>query len=64
MLAGIQQGDVIVKMGDQSVQNFSEYITELMQMEAGQTVDITLMRQAQEEYKELTLNITLGESGK
>ena len=64
MLAGIQQGDVIVKMGDQSVQNFSEYITELMQMEAGQTVDITLMRQAQEEYKEMTLNITLGESGK
>ena len=64
MLAGIQQGDVIVKMGNQSVQNFSGYITVLMQMEVGQTVDITLMRQAQEEYKEMTLNITLGESGK
>ena len=64
MLAGIQQGDVIVQMGGQSVQNFSEYITVLMQMEVGQNVDVVLMRQAQEAYKEMTLTITLGESGK
>ncbi len=63
MLAGIQRGDVIVKIGKQSVQNFSGYITVLMQMEAGQTADITLMRLVQEEYKEMTLSITLGESG-
>lgn len=64
MLAGIQPGDVIVAIGDETVQKFSEYITILMGLEAGQTVDVTLMRQSQEEYKEMTLTITLGESGK
>ena len=64
MLAGIQQGDVIVKIGNQPVQNFNEYIIMLMQTEAGKTVDITLMRQSQEGYKEMTLNITLGEADK
>lgn len=64
MLAGIQPGDVIVAIGEETVQKFSEYITILMGLEAGQTVDVTLMRQSQEEYKEMTLTITLGESGK
>lgn len=64
MMAGIQPGDVIVAIGEQTVQNFSEYITILMGLEAGETVDVRLMRQSQEEYKEMTLTITLGESGK
>ncbi len=64
MLAGIQQGDVIVKMSTYTIQNFSDYISLLMRLEAGQTIDVVLMRQAQEEYKEMTLTITLGESGK
>lgn len=61
MLAGIQQGDVIVAMNGSNVMNFSEYSTLLMQMEAGQTVNITVMRQVQEEYKEMPFTITLGE---
>ena len=61
MLAGIQQGDVIVAVNGSNVMNFSEYSTLLMQMEAGQTVNITVMRQVQEEYKEMPFTITLGE---
>ncbi len=64
MLAGIQQGDVIVKMSVYTILNYSDYISLLMRMEAGQTIDVVLMRQAQEGYKEMTLTITLGESGK
>lgn len=64
MMAGIQQGDVIVFMDGSEIQNFSEYIRVLMNAEAGETIEVTLMRQSQEEYKEMTLTITLGESGK
>ena len=35
-----------------------------MNATAGETIEVTLMRQSQEEYKEMTLNIELGESGK
>ena len=62
MLAGIQQGDVIIAMGEDNVMNFSEYSNLLMQVEAGQTVNITLMRQVQDEYKEMSFTITLGEA--
>lgn len=61
MLAGIQQGDVIVAMGEESVLNFSEYSNLLMGLEAGQTVELTVMRQVQDEYKEMSFNIVLGE---
>lgn len=61
MLAGIQQGDVIVGMGEESVLNFSEYSTLLMGLEAGGTVELTVMRQVQDEYKEMSFKIVLGE---
>lgn len=62
MLAGIQQGDVIAAMDNTNIMNFSEYSTLLMEMEAGQSVEITVMRQVQEEYKEMSFRITLGEA--
>lgn len=64
MLGGIQQGDVIVSIDGASVESFSDYITMLMGKQAGSEIDLVLMRQSQEEYKEMTLEITLGESGK
>lgn len=64
MLAGIQQGDVIIGMDETSIQNFTEYISVLMGREAGSTIDVVVMRKAQEEYKEMTFTIALGESGK
>jgi serine protease Do len=61
MLAGIQQGDVITQMDGKKVTQFSDYTTYLMQMEPGQTTDLTVMRLSQNEYKEMNFSIELGE---
>lgn len=60
MLAGIQQGDVLVAVNDRNISSFSEYTAILLQLEAGTAADFKIMRQSQGEYKEMILNITLG----
>lgn len=60
MQAGIQRGDVIVAIGERSVTNFMEYSNALMNLEPGETVEVTIMRQAQEEYREMKFEIELG----
>lgn len=62
MLAGIQQGDVITVVSDREVAGFYDYTNALMLFEPGQTVDITIMRQSQEEYKEMSFTIEVGEA--
>lgn len=59
MLAGIQAGDVVTAMDDNAVSSFSNYCTQLMRMEPGQNVELTVMRQAQDEYREMNFNIVL-----
>lgn len=61
MLAGVQQGDIVIAMNDSVITRFNDYSTLLMQMEPGQTVNLTVMRQAQEEYKEMNFSIELKE---
>ncbi len=61
MLAGVQQGDVITLIDKRAILTFGEYTAILMQMEAGQSVELTVMRQVQDEYKVMTLDIVLGE---
>ena len=61
MRAGIQRGDVITAIGEKSVSGFMEYSNALMDLEPGQTVEVTVMRQAQEEYKEMSFLVALGE---
>lgn len=60
MLAGVQVGDVITAMDDSALQSFSAYSTALMQKQPGQTVKLTVMRQAQNEYREMSFSIELG----
>lgn len=60
MLAGIQPGDVIIAVGEKTVNSFNEYSNALMALEPGETVDVTVMRQAQEEYRSMEFNIELG----
>lgn len=60
MRAGIQRGDVIVSVDDKPVSGFNSYSNALLLMEPGQTVNVTVMRQAQEEYKEMEFSIELG----
>jgi len=64
MLAGIQQGDIIVKIGKSEIKDFDNFESALMSAEPGKMTEIVLMRQSQQEYKEMTLSIILGESGK
>lgn len=64
MLAGIQQGDVITAVGDREVGGFNDYTSTLMLFEPGQTVEIKIMRQSQEEYKEMKFSIEVGEAKK
>ena len=47
-------------IGEKPVNTFNEYSNALMALEPGQTVDVTIKRQAQEEYKEMEFNIELG----
>lgn len=61
MLAGIQQGDVLVAIDDRMIETYAQYIVILMQLEVGQTVEVTVMRQVQDEYKEMSFDIVLGE---
>ena len=60
MQEGIQRGDVIIEVDDKAVSNFIMYSNILMQMEPGQVVTVTVMRQAQDEYKEMEFSIELG----
>ncbi len=62
MRAGVQRGDVIVEMNEATITSFSNYSNALLQMEPGQMVNITIMRLVQDEYKELVLEIELGEA--
>lgn len=57
MLAGIQQGDVIVDIDGRSIGTFSEYTSVIMQLEPGKTVELTVKRKSQDEYKEMNFTM-------
>lgn len=57
MLAGIQQGDILVAIDDTAIFTYGEYIMFLGKMEPGETVNVTVMRLGQEEYKEMKFEI-------
>ena len=59
MLAGIQQGDVITGFGERVIVSFDEYTNSLLSMKPGDNVELTIMRQSQQEYKEMKFDITL-----
>jgi serine protease Do len=59
MRAGIQQGDVLTAFGDRKIRYYNDYISALMQAEPDSTIELTIMRPAQGEYKEMNIKITL-----
>ena len=61
MLAGIQVGDVITAMNGGSIMSYNSYCSQLMRLEPGQTVQLTVRRQAQGEYREMNFSIEAGE---
>ena len=59
MVAGIQSGDVIVQMGTEPIDSFSDYTTTLMGLLPDTEVTLTVMRQVQNEYQEMTVDVLL-----
>lgn len=57
MLAGIQQGDILVSIDDTAIFTYGEYIMLLGRMEPGESVDVIVMRLGQDEYKEMKFEI-------
>jgi len=60
MNAGIQSGDVIVKIGTEELISFTEYQKVLQTLEPDSNTTVTVMRQGPEEYEEMTLDIIIG----
>lgn len=61
MNAGIQSGDVIVRIDDKEIRSFSNYTEYMESSTPDTTVNVVIMRQSGEEYRELTLEVTLKE---
>lgn len=60
MNAGIQSGDIIVKIGDDETDNFNGFINALLERQPGDTAEVTVMRQGKEAYQEMTFEVTFG----
>lgn len=59
--AGMQRGDIIVQMDGRKISSFSGYTGILMEKEAGESVEVTVMRMSRNEYRKMSFNIVLGE---
>lgn len=62
MEAGIQQGDVLVRINEDAVTSYDSYVEQLMGKEPGKTIQVVVKRQAQGEYREMIFQIALGEA--
>jgi S1-C subfamily serine protease len=61
MRAGIQKGDVITQMDEYAINNFSDYVSFMNIKNPETEVDVTIMRSAPNGYKEMNVEVTLGE---
>lgn len=59
MMAGIQRGDVIIEINGEPIGDYMDYVNAILQQNPGETVSVKIMRQAQEEYKEMSFDVTL-----
>ena len=59
MNAGIQNGDVIVKVGNENVETLSRLRTRLDQSKKDQKIKVTAMRKGAEGYVEIVFDVTL-----
>lgn len=62
MLAGIQSGDVIVGIDQQSVTKMSDYSGYLLKINPEDVLTVRVMRQSQGEYREIPFEVTVGEA--
>lgn len=60
MEAGIQNGDVIVKVQDESVETLSQFRKQLDKCRVNQKISVTAMRKGAEGYVEIVFDVTVG----
>ena len=60
MEAGIQSGDIIIRMDKSKIVSFADYGKVLSTWEPGETKDIYLMRKGQDGYKSAKAQIVVG----
>lgn len=60
MECGIQNGDIIVKINNTMLQNFTDYSNTVMSSSVGDVLKVTVMRRGQNEYQEIVLELTVG----
>lgn len=63
MLAGIRTGDVIVRLGDIPITNYSDYVNALQTFNVGDKITAAVMRKSQQQYVELEYIMTARASG-
>jgi S1-C subfamily serine protease len=61
MRAGILQGDLIVQIDETEISTFSDYMAAIYKKNPEETIRVTILRQAMNGYKEMNMNIVLGE---
>ena len=61
MLAGIQQGDIIVAINGNEVTSYNMYVNTVSGMNVGDNLKVQVLRQVQEEYKEMEFDVILEE---
>lgn len=59
MKAGIQSGDVIVRLQNTEIASFTDYHAALLELAPGTTVNVTIMRQGQDGYQEMQVDVIL-----
>ncbi|MBR3824109.1 MAG: serine protease [Lachnospiraceae bacterium] len=62
MKAGIQSGDVIVAINEKEITKFKDYLNTIAELESGDTINLTVKRLSVNDYKDITINITLGKA--
>ena len=58
--AGIKKGDIIVKLDGQKVSGKDDLVDKLQYYESGETIEVVISRANSGEYKEQTVEVTLG----
>ncbi len=61
MRAGIRQGDIIVKIGNQNINSYNDYANTLIKHSVGQEISVVVMRESQKTYKEVEFSVTIQE---
>lgn len=61
MMAGIQSGDVITKVGNTEITSYSELLNLLYNANPSDVITVTIMRQGMDGFTDIIIAVTLGE---